>query len=255
MKLGVSYNLFDGEELLKSSILSIRDNVDFISVVFQTESNCGNSGNPEVTKLLNDLEKERLIDLVVHYTPDLGKSPSDNEIIKRNIGLDLSREYKCTHHLSMDADEFYDKEDFEVAKIEIEAGNYNSSACRLLTYYKNNRTVLDPMEDYYVSFIYKIHKEVNYSRIPFPVLVDPTRRMPAGKLKVYDTFDLVMHHFSYVRNNLKLKLENSSAKENWDEQMAGKVIHYFNQWQPGMDALTGPHTFYPTKQIEPKFKI
>ena len=34
MKLGVSYNLFDGEELLESSIKSIRDNVDYVSVVY-----------------------------------------------------------------------------------------------------------------------------------------------------------------------------------------------------------------------------
>ena len=42
MKLGVSYNVFDGEELLESSIKSIRDNVDHISVVYQTISNFGN---------------------------------------------------------------------------------------------------------------------------------------------------------------------------------------------------------------------
>ena len=39
MKIGVSYNLFDGEELLESSIKSIRKNVDYISVVYQTISN------------------------------------------------------------------------------------------------------------------------------------------------------------------------------------------------------------------------
>ena len=30
MKLGVSYNIFDGEELLENSIKSIRKNVDYI---------------------------------------------------------------------------------------------------------------------------------------------------------------------------------------------------------------------------------
>ena len=33
MKLGVSYNLFDAEEHLESSIKQIRGSVDFISVV------------------------------------------------------------------------------------------------------------------------------------------------------------------------------------------------------------------------------
>ena len=41
MKVGISYNLFDGEELLEASIKSVRDNVDYISIVYQTESNFG----------------------------------------------------------------------------------------------------------------------------------------------------------------------------------------------------------------------
>ena len=41
MRLGVSYNVFDGEELLEESISKIRDNVDFICVVYQNTSNFG----------------------------------------------------------------------------------------------------------------------------------------------------------------------------------------------------------------------
>ncbi len=48
MKLGVSYNLFDGEELLEKSILSIRENVDYISVVFQMVSNLGDICNSNI---------------------------------------------------------------------------------------------------------------------------------------------------------------------------------------------------------------
>ena len=43
MKLGVSYNLFDGEELLEGSIKQIRSEVDYISVVYQEVSNFGES--------------------------------------------------------------------------------------------------------------------------------------------------------------------------------------------------------------------
>ena len=37
-KLGVSYNLFNGEELLEASIKSIRQNVDYINVIYQEYS-------------------------------------------------------------------------------------------------------------------------------------------------------------------------------------------------------------------------
>ena len=39
MKLGVSYNLWKGEELLKYSIKAIREHVDYIVVVYQNLSN------------------------------------------------------------------------------------------------------------------------------------------------------------------------------------------------------------------------
>ena len=36
MKLGIAYNVFDGEELLTSSLENMRDMVDFICIVYQT---------------------------------------------------------------------------------------------------------------------------------------------------------------------------------------------------------------------------
>ena len=219
MILGASYNLFDGEELLESSIKSIRNNVDFISVVFQTQSNFGNLCHESIPDLLIDLQKKKLIDEVIHYNPDLSKHPHENERNKRNIGLEASREKGCTHHLSIDTDEFYNTLQFDNAKEIIEENNFDSSVCRLQTYYKNDHTILWPLEDYYVSFIYKIRPNVVYAPMPFPVLVDPTRRMEAGSMMDFEHDELLMHHFSYVRKDLRSKLENSSAKQNWDNDM------------------------------------
>ena len=56
MKVGVSYNLFDGEELLEDSIKSIRNNVDYISVVYQTVSNFGNPCSPNLMPVLEELK-------------------------------------------------------------------------------------------------------------------------------------------------------------------------------------------------------
>ena len=122
MKLGVSYNLFDGEELLESSIKSIRTNVDFISVVYQTVSNFGNPCNEELEPLLESLHKEGLIDELFEYRPNINKGGHYNEIRKRNIGLTLSEGDGCTHHMAMDSDEFYTDEQFKHMKNVIEDG-------------------------------------------------------------------------------------------------------------------------------------
>lgn len=253
MRLGCSYNLFDGEELLRDSILSIRDHVDYVNIVYQVTSNHGNECNPGLVSLLMELEEEDLVDDLIFYEPDLDKTPHDNEVRKRNIGLYRSREMGCTHHISMDADEFYDKEQFAVAKQFVDENNIDSCACSLFTYYKNNFTILDPLENYYVSFIYRIRTGIDYKIIQFPVLVDPTRRQEAQVFHLFSQDVLMMHHFSYVRNNLKKKMLNSSARQNIDDGAIEKVVFNYNIWQRGMDAYLHPASVRNTREIKPKF--
>ena len=58
MKLGISYNLFDGEELLESSIKSVRNEAFHINVVYQTTSYYGNKTENGVGKLLLKLKEK-----------------------------------------------------------------------------------------------------------------------------------------------------------------------------------------------------
>ena len=106
MKVGVSYNLFDGEELLEGSIKSIRESVDYVSVVYQTISNFGDAANDRLVPLLNKLKEEGLIDELFEFRPNVNKGGHFNELNKRNIGIALSQGAGCTHHMSMDSDEF-----------------------------------------------------------------------------------------------------------------------------------------------------
>lgn len=112
MKFGVSYNVFDGVEHLRKSILQIRDVVDFISVVYQKESNFGNKISDKNFQIIKDLFVENLIDDVYDYIPDFNVSPHQNELNKRNIGYFLSMNNNMDYHMSMDCDEFYLKKDF-----------------------------------------------------------------------------------------------------------------------------------------------
>ena len=64
MKLGISYNLFDGEELLESSIKSVRNSTDHINVIYQKISNWGEPCSKNLEDLLSDLVKRKLIDKI-----------------------------------------------------------------------------------------------------------------------------------------------------------------------------------------------
>jgi hypothetical protein len=255
MKLGVSYNVFDGEELLESSINSIRDNVDYISVVYQTTSNFGNPCDEGLVPLLNDLQERGLVDEVFEYRPKVNRGGHHNEITKRNIGVSLSQGAGCTHHMAMDSDEFYTHEQFNFMKKEIEEGDYDSSACQMTTYYKDSIYRLDPKEEYYVSLLFKIKNTSDYVMgTQFPVLVDPTRRMNPGKCRVFTRDEIEMHHMSYVRKDLRKKLQNSSASPNFKN--IDKLVNYFEEWEYPKQGLMGgaPDTFYNIVEVERLFE-
>jgi hypothetical protein len=254
MKLGVSYNLFDGEELLESSIKSIRGNVDHISVVYQTVSNFGNPCDDGLVPLLEKLLSEGLIDELFPYKPSMNKGGHYNEIRKRNLGLYLSEGAGCTHHMAMDSDEFYTDEQFKYMKKTMEEGNYDSSACQMTTYYKDSIYRLDPKEEYYVSLPFKIRQGKEYViGHPFPVLVDPTRRMEPGNCKVFTRDEIEMHHMSYVRKDIRKKLQNSSASPNFKN--IDKLVDYFEKWEYPKQGLMGgaPDTFYNIVEVEKQF--
>lgn len=256
MKLGVSYNIFDGEELLEGSIKQIRGDVDYISVVCQTTSNFGKPCSEDLLPLLKRLKKEKLVDEVLLYTPKIQNGGHFNEIQKRNIGLQSSLKVSCTHHMSIDCDEYYIPEQFVNLKKTIEEGDYDSSYCQMLTYYKSWEYILDPPEDYYVALITKIDENSSYVFCaPSPVFNDPTRRVLGPKNPLILKRDQIqMHHGSYIRKDIRAKLENSSASPNFNQDIERLVEHY-NNWKYPEKILWGglPSSLKTTKQIEPLF--
>jgi hypothetical protein len=257
MRLGISYNLFDGEELLEGSIKQIRKQVDYVSVVYQTTSNFGNPCNPNLVPLLERLKSEGLIDELFEYMPKVNKGGHSNEIQKRNIGLSLSQGAGCTHHMSMDSDEYYLPSEFESVKKLIEEGDYDSSFCQMQTYYKSWEFALNPPEEYYVSLIFKIKPDSSYVLgAPAPVLVDPTRRMsPSSKPIVLTREQIQMHHGSYIRDNIRTKLTNSSASTNFNKDI-DRITNHYNNWKYPDKVLWGglPSTLHTVKKIESLFK-
>lgn len=257
MKIGVSYNLWDGEELLDGSIKQIRNLVDYVSVVYQTTSNFGNPCNPELVPILERLKSEGLIDELFEYNPKINKGGHFNEIQKRNIGLTLSQGAGCTHHMSMDSDEYYITSEFENLKKLIEEGDYDSSYCQMQTYYKSWEYSLDPAETYYVSLIFKIKYDSNYVIMaPSPVLVDPTRRMsPCIKPLVLKREQIQMHHGSYIRDNIRTKLTNSSASVNFNNDI-DRIVNHYNNWKYPNQVLWGgaPSSFLKVKKVDNLFR-
>lgn len=214
MKLAAIYNVWDGEELLPASILSIREHVDLIIIVYQDVSNFGEKHNPldylpEWMFLADDIIFDK-------FKPRIMTDAKRNEVLKRNNGIELALEYDCTHFLHMDCDEIY--QDFDEAKEFYINSGHAGSVCKLHTYFKRPTLRLETPEDYYVPFIHVLRQDTIAGGNVYPFYVDPTRRINEMDIIELPVF---MHHYSWVRNNIMRKVNNSTARKGL---MKGKHI-------------------------------
>lgn len=226
-RLGIAYNLFDGEELLEDSIKSVRAVASYIVVVYQKVSNYKVRANSDLLPLLNDLKKRGLIDELYEYEPKFNnKDLWFNEKKKRDIGLSLVKKAKCNYFLSMDVDEFYKTEQLSNALEFIVKENIYCSAVSIIEYIKKpiyqlvNGYTFSPVTNkqdynYYVPFIMKVHKYKKqfHSSYDFPCLVDPTRGLNCKeKFYLFSRHIIAMHHMSTIRKDLRRKYESSNLQ-------------------------------------------
>lgn len=255
MKLGVAYNAFDGLELLEASIDSIRPVVDYICVIYQTTSNFGRESSVNVESEVLRLRVLGKVDEIHKYTPPK-VGGHINEVSKRNRGLDLAKSVGCTHFMTMDVDELYDKDELMFARQMMESGDFQSSACKMLTYYRSGEFIVDPPEEYYVPLIYKVDGREFSMNSRWPIAADPTRRMLPGNMKVFERSEIQMHHFSYVRKDIRAKLSNSSASVNFADRIE-KIAKHYENWQFGQKCLFAgkEERLYDVKRVDNKFNI
>jgi hypothetical protein len=263
--VGVAYNVFDGEELLEYSINSIRELVDYVVVVAQEKSNYGQI-NPNLRKKLDELKVKGLIDVVHWYQPNIQfdeqgnvkrENGLNNEQRKRQIGLDLCLTYGCSIFSSMDCDELYDADDYSYALKDFNSGDYDSSFCQMITYYKKPNWELFPPETYYVPLFYKINCNTKFTFEfvpPYPVNIDPSRRIKAGYSRIYSRDEIQMHHFSYVREDIESKIRNSSARFSREEQDV-VINHFHNATKIQQGALFLNNQRFDLIEVENKFNI
>lgn len=236
MKLGIAYNMFDGYELLSYVTDNASKYTDFCCIIIQEISNTGHT--TDLSKMYEAIQKcGNKIHKVIKYTPNLKLSPMQNEIEKRNIGLKCCQDNGCTHGLTSDVDELFDPEQANKAKYKIESEGYDSSACMMLEYYKDTHHIFKPNDTFYVSFIHKLDDRKFVLAMPWPITVDPTKRMLYKKLCIFKRDELQQHHLSWIRNSIYDKFINSSNRQNKSEQSIKLSDEYYKNWKDPMPAL------------------
>ena len=254
-KYGISYNIFDGEELLKDSILQIRHLVDYISIVFQSESYWGNKCSDNLVEQLIRLQKEGLVDDLVEYKNNILMSPHHNQINKRNIGIELSKKNYCTHHMSMDCDEFYVEEQFSNLLNWYDKNPNFVGFADYNDYYKSPSYLIDKPHDTMVSMFFPIKNNKVQFILEYdsPVLVDPTRRPNYNVYKIFKPEFIQMHHMTLVRKNIDSKIRNAAKRLNYNSDIEiQKQIDYYNNWTGDNLVALNEWGNLKLKKIEPQ---
>jgi hypothetical protein len=206
MVLACIFNVFDGEEHLKKAIDYVKDDVDYIIILVQHESNFGEIYCPSLNEVFDMIMKSDNI-MFKYFTPDLTKDGFWNEQTKRQMGVDYAKDMGCTHFLLMDCDEFYP--DFKELKAEYIESGADGSVCEIETYVAKENYRLYPPMPFKVPFIHKLTKDTMLGGA-YQYNCDKTR---VTKCVSVHTMSKPMHHMSWVRDNLDRKIRNSSARD------------------------------------------
>lgn len=218
-KLAAIFNVWDGVETLRTSMLSMKNKVDVFIIVFQNVSNFGEYYAP-----LSDMDMRGFDYVLKLYKPEIGNG-FKNETAKRNLGLQTARELECTHFLFADCDEIY--ENFDKGFNEFMESGKEGSACQIYTYFKSPTLRFENFDNYFVPFIHKLNPDTMAGTGEYPFYVDPTRKVNCKDVCMISE---PMHHFSYVRKDIRRKIRNSSARANIEKS---NLLNDYNNSEVG----------------------
>lgn len=253
MKLGVCYMVFDGEELLEFTAKALREAVDWISVTYQTTSYFGNKTNTNLKETLNQLKANGIIDQIIFYEPNLLLHHKENELILRNIGLEASKKAGCTHHISLDVDEFFIASELNFAKKAMEEDSYDHSIVSIHTYYKEPTFLVYPDLKTKCSFIHPVDNKYDRNS-KLPQHIEPTKKSTNyKKCRIFKPTEIMQHHMSYVRKDIRKKFNNSDNAQFYKLE---KFYETFDNYQlGGRVCLLPDYLNRKTKKVENIFNV
>lgn len=186
---------------------------DSVIVVWSAFSNHGNYDD-RIQFVEHSNHKDTLF---IQVEPVKGLKPLANETRKRNSGISFAKSKGFTHFFLSDADEMYKPEEVEEVKKLFADPHLNGVVCPLVVYI--GKPTLYCEDHTLVPFIHKINRDTqagNFKSYPYTydvnghVHIDPSRRLNETRGVVM--CNATMHHMSYVRKDIDLKINNSSAK-------------------------------------------
>jgi len=253
MRLAAMYNTWGDVDLLELSIKNIRPMVEMVIVIISRTSNFGEKLPLDEPDGSAFKFPDGCPIFFKQREPDLKKSPRENETAKRNYGLHFAREMGATHFVAMDADEFYDPDEFKDAKECIQNPDFiKGFVVKCQTYFRSP-TLTIGYDITLVPFIHELTPTIKHTfnrSYPYAwqgpqIRIDPTRSLNINS--GVQLTDFTMHHFSWIRSDFKRKIRNSTAKDNlerstiWEDLVLAKDGYFVKFYQKHL--TTVPNRF------------
>ena len=247
-KVGLAIICFEGTEHLYNIISAIRESVDYVSIGLQRLSY---HGDPILNVDLNEIfrlrDEDHLVDNIVEIELDTTQAARVQETEKRNLLIQDAEDHGCSHVLVIDSDEYYTKKAFDYGLQQIDEHDYDMTYCQYVNYYHDYMHYLKyPFADgMYVPFVSKTKYRHSFECNDFPKPSDPTRRfvctkevvnadgtktkVKIGDYHIFEWNEVKMHHLSWLRADIRKKLENWSSKKvfaNYDDLIDRAVMAF-----------------------------
>ena len=238
-KLGYMINSFDASEHLESIITEIRSELDYVGAIWQKKSYWKNPMAKEDMNELHRLKEMGLIDELIEFKPNYDKYAREQECEKRNMGMDVAQSAGCSHVMSVDADEYYDIDQFRYAKDKINREGHVITYCSYVNYFRDFEHYLVYPFRPFVPFIHSTFFRYTYNG-PAPGPTDPTRRinnpLDLGTY-LFEDDEIRMAHAAWIRKDIRKKLINWSAKNHFKSSLIDDAVKRFHTWEEGDPAI------------------
>lgn len=236
MKLGIMYTVFNGLELLERNMMEVAPLAHYVGICYQKKSWQNEWMLDSDAKILNQIDCEK----IEYHVSELTDAKVE-ERVKHNMMIQHMRKKGCTHFLLLACDEYFKRHELDWAMGKIET---DVSFTHLYTYYKYPEWRLIPIEHYMKPFIHRLNDDTRITAANnYPCRVDPSVRVaPARSFQTFDRKEIMMHHYSMIRNNIQNKFMNAASKRN----TSPKIQQYLNEYEfydidsnPGIEYFQG----------------
>lgn len=254
IKVGVGIICYEGTEHLRTIISELRPHVDRVTLLWSELSYDGlkaeKCDEDEVYKLLGD----GLADDIVYFPYLSHVPPREQETIRRNQGLAYFQQAGIDYALIMDSDEFYHDSEFTAAKDLVRKWLPGATYVQYRNYYKHKDCMLN--DDLFqtprvVPFLCSTAQRFQFN-IPFQAPSDPTRRMKTDCDYFLPPEMIVMHHWSWIRDDIRKKIMSWSAGDMFPQSELEEMVDYYQKFDSRQTYVRIPHKMMKNK-IEVKW--